>query len=72
MKDRIRVLWAAVIVSLVAFAGIAVADDFSEGCVSCHVEKIGDVIFYKALRASKDGREMMRRGIRTRFGGASY
>jgi len=35
-------------------------------------EKIGDVIFYKALRASKDGREMMRRGIRTRFGGASY
>ncbi|MEJ2188857.1 MAG: hypothetical protein P8Y93_05455 [Acidobacteriota bacterium] len=35
-------------------------------------EKIGDVIYYKALRASKDGREMMRRGIRTRFGGASY
>jgi len=35
-------------------------------------EKIGDVIYYKALRASKDGREMMRRGIRTRFGGVSY
>ncbi len=35
-------------------------------------EKIGDVIYYKALRASKDGREMMRRGIRTRFGGAPY
>jgi len=35
-------------------------------------EKIGDVIYYKALRASKDGREMMRRGIRTRFGKASY
>lgn len=35
-------------------------------------EKIGDVIYYKSLRASKDGREMMRRGIRTRFGGASY
>jgi len=35
-------------------------------------EKIGDVIYYKALRASNDGREMMRRGIRTRFGGASY
>jgi hypothetical protein len=34
-------------------------------------EKIGDVIYYKSLRASKDGREMMRRGIRTRFGGAS-
>jgi hypothetical protein len=35
-------------------------------------EKIGDVIYYKSLRASKDGREMMRRGIRTRFGAASY
>jgi hypothetical protein len=35
-------------------------------------EKIGEVIYFKALRASKDGREMMRRGIRTRFGGASY
>ena len=35
-------------------------------------DKIGDVIYYKSLRASKDGREMMRRGIRTRFGEASY
>ena len=35
-------------------------------------DKIGDVIYYKSLRASKDGREMMRRGIRTRFGDASY
>ena len=35
-------------------------------------EKIGDVIYYKSLRASQDGREMMRRGIRTRFGKASY
>ena len=35
-------------------------------------DKIGDVIYYKALLASKDGREMMRRGIRTRFGGVSY
>jgi hypothetical protein len=35
-------------------------------------DKIGDVIYYKSLRASKDGREMIRRGIRTRFGGASY
>ncbi len=34
-------------------------------------EKIGDVIFYKSLRASKDGRAMMRRGIRTRFAGIS-
>jgi len=35
-------------------------------------DKIGDVIYYKSLRASMDGRDMMRRGIRTRFGGASY
>ena len=35
-------------------------------------DTIGDVIYYKSLRASKDGRDMMRRGIRTRFGAASY
>ena len=35
-------------------------------------DEIGDVIYYKSLRASKDGREMMRRGIRARFGEASY
>jgi hypothetical protein len=35
-------------------------------------DAIGDVIYFKSLRASKDGREMMRRGIRTRFGSASY
>ena len=35
-------------------------------------EKIGEVIYYKAVRASKDGREMMKRGIRTRFGASSY
>jgi len=35
-------------------------------------EQIGDVIYHKCLRASKDGREMMRRGIRTRFGASSY
>ncbi|MCJ7755072.1 MAG: hypothetical protein MUP13_10965 [Thermoanaerobaculales bacterium] len=35
-------------------------------------DKIGDVIYYKSLRASLDGREMMRRGIQTRFGAASY
>ncbi len=35
-------------------------------------DAIGDVIYYKSLRAAKDGREMMRRGIRTRFGAASY
>jgi len=33
---------------------------------------IGDVIYYKGLRASKDGRDMMRKGIQVRFGGASY
>ncbi|KPK55346.1 MAG: hypothetical protein PVI25_00405 [Gammaproteobacteria bacterium] len=45
MKDRIRVLWVAGLFSLTAFAGVAVADEFPEGCVSCHVEKIGDVDF---------------------------
>lgn len=35
-------------------------------------DTIGDVIYYKSLRASRDGRAMMRRGIRTRFGAASY
>lgn len=35
-------------------------------------EKIGDVIYYKSVRASKDGRDMMRKGIRTRFGASSY
>ncbi len=35
-------------------------------------DKIGDVIYYKGLRASNDGRAMMRRGIQTRFGAASY
>jgi hypothetical protein len=35
-------------------------------------DKIGDVIYYKSLRASNDGRAMMRRGIPTRFGAASY
>ncbi len=35
-------------------------------------EKIGSVIYYKAVRASKDGRDMMKKGIRTRFGASSY
>ncbi|MCD4651484.1 MAG: hypothetical protein K8S56_06840 [Candidatus Cloacimonetes bacterium] len=35
-------------------------------------EKIGEVIYYKALRASKDGLEMMRRGIKPIFGHGSY
>lgn len=35
-------------------------------------DQIGDVLYFKALKASKDGRNMMRRGIRTRFGGSAY
>jgi len=34
--------------------------------------KIGDVIFYKSLKASQDGRDFMKKGIKTVFGGASY
>ena len=44
------------------------AEDERAACA----DAIGDVIYHKSLRASKDGREMMRRGIRTRFGAASY
>ncbi|MCD4828399.1 MAG: hypothetical protein K8R90_03090 [Candidatus Cloacimonetes bacterium] len=35
-------------------------------------EKIGEVIFYKALKASKDGMEMMKQGIKPIYGDASY
>ncbi|MCP4550076.1 MAG: hypothetical protein GY835_26755 [bacterium] len=35
-------------------------------------DKIGDVIYYKSLRASKDGMEMMRRGIKPLFADCSY
>ena len=35
-------------------------------------EKIGDVVFYKALQASRDGIDMMKKGIKPIFGGASY
>ncbi|HHE40900.1 MAG TPA: hypothetical protein ENL10_05305 [Candidatus Cloacimonetes bacterium] len=35
-------------------------------------DKIGDVIFYKALRATKDGKAFMKKGIKVIFGGASY
>jgi len=34
--------------------------------------KIGDVIYYKALRATKDGKAFMKKGIKAIFGGASY
>lgn len=39
---------------------------------NANAEKIGDVIFYKALQASKDGRNMMKKGIKVLFGGSSY
>ena len=39
---------------------------------NANAEKIGDVIFYKALRATKDGIEMMKKGIKVIFGGSSY
>ncbi|MBC8415083.1 MAG: hypothetical protein H8E11_01490, partial [Candidatus Cloacimonetes bacterium] len=37
-----------------------------------NAEKIGDVIFYKSLRATKDGKAFMKKGIKTLFGGSSY
>lgn len=35
-------------------------------------EKIGDVIFHKSLQASRDGIEMMKKGIKPVFGKTSY
>jgi len=37
-----------------------------------NAHKIGDVIFYKSLKASQDGMDFMKKGIKTIFGGASY
>ncbi|MBI9037903.1 MAG: hypothetical protein JEY97_07210 [Bacteroidales bacterium] len=37
-----------------------------------NAQKIGDVIYYKSLRATKDGKDMMKKGIRVRFGNGSY
>lgn len=37
-----------------------------------YAEKIGEVIFYKSLQASREGREMMLRGIRPVFAACSY
>ncbi len=37
-----------------------------------NAEKIGDVIYYKSLQASKDGKKMMKKGIKVRFGKESY
>ena len=36
-----------------------------------HAEKIGDVIFYKCHRASADGRDLMKMGVKTLFAAAS-
>jgi len=36
-----------------------------------NAEKIGDVIFYKCKRASADGRDMMKMGVKNVFGAAS-
>jgi hypothetical protein len=35
-------------------------------------EKIGDVIYYKSLKATKDGMDLMKKGIRAEFGQSSY
>ena len=37
-----------------------------------NADKIGDVIYYKALRATNDSKDMMRKGIRVVFGKGSY
>ncbi|MCK4360753.1 MAG: hypothetical protein KAV70_03330 [Bacteroidales bacterium] len=37
-----------------------------------NADKIGDVIYYKALRATNDGKDMIRKGIRVVFGKGSY
>lgn len=35
-------------------------------------EKIGDVIYYKSVRATKDGKNLMKRGIKTEFADSCY
>ncbi len=37
-----------------------------------NAEKIGDVIFYKCRRASLDGQDMMKKGIKVVFGSSSH
>jgi hypothetical protein len=37
-----------------------------------NAEKIGDVIYYKALQAAKDGKDMMKKGIKPVFADCSY
>ena len=40
--------------------------------LDANTEKIGEVIVYKCRRASLDGQEMMKKGIKAVFGGSSY
>jgi hypothetical protein len=40
--------------------------------LQANTTKIGEVIFHKCRRASLDGQEMMKKGIKTTFGGCSY
>ncbi len=37
-----------------------------------NAEKIGEVIYYKALRATNDGKDMMKKGIKAVFGKSAY
>ena len=36
-----------------------------------NAEKIGEVIYYKALKATQDGKDFMKKGIKTLFGKAA-
>jgi len=44
----------------------------SEDDRDINAAKIGDVIYYKSLRATKDGKSFMQKGIKPIFGGSSY
>ena len=35
-------------------------------------QKIGDVIYYKSLQATRDGMALMKKGIKVEFGASSY
>lgn len=40
--------------------------------LEANFEAIGDVIYCKTLRCTKDAREMMKRGFKVKFGGSAY
>ncbi len=44
----------------------------SEEDRDANAEKIGEVIYYKALQATKDGKSMMKKGIKPLFADSSY